>query len=181
MASRYLLDTSALLAHNRQEPGWPRVQALFEEDDSEILACSVSLTEFARRLRELGATEDEARRTVEDYLELLDEVVPVDESVAFTAFALGCALERRLPLVDSLIAAAAQGRSACLVHRDQHMEPIPADVVTQIDLNKESDRSQHPPTTQPPPPPPPPQTPAPRSPSGRRRSARRRGSSGSGG
>lgn len=179
MAARYLLDTSALIAHNRQEPGWPRVQALFEENDSEILACSVSLTEFARRLRDLGATVDEARRTVEDYLELLDEVVPVDEGVAFTAFALGCALEKRLPLVDALIAAAAQERSACLVHRDQHMEPIPADVVTQIDLAKEYDRAQHPPTT--PSPPPPPETPAPRSPSGRRRPARRRGSSGSGG
>src|SRR3954453_3144392 len=126
MAARYLLDTSALLAHNRQEPGWPRVQALFGEDDSEILACSVSLTEFARRLRELGATEDEARRTVEDYLELLDEGVAIDEKVAFIAFEIGCAVEKRLPLADSLIAAAAHGRGACLVHRDQHMESIPA-------------------------------------------------------
>jgi predicted nucleic acid-binding protein len=97
MASRYLLDTSALIAHNRQEPGWARVQALLEEKDSEILAASVSLTEFARRLLELGATVDEARGTVEDYLELLDEVVPVDEGVAFTAFAIGCSLEKRLP------------------------------------------------------------------------------------
>ena len=56
MALRFLLDTSALLAHSRQEPGWARVQALFEVGDSEILAASVSLTEFARRLRELGAT-----------------------------------------------------------------------------------------------------------------------------
>ncbi len=97
MASRFLFDTSALIAHNRQEPGWSRVQALFEENDSEILVASVSLTEFARRLRELGATEDEARRTVEDYLELLDEAVPVDEGVAFTAFEIGCAVEKRLP------------------------------------------------------------------------------------
>ncbi len=154
MASRYLLDTSALIAHNRQEPGWARVQALFEEDDSEILAASVSLTEFARRLRELGATADEARHTVEDYLELLDDVVPVDEGVAFTAFAIGCALEKRLPLVDALIAAAAQVRGACLVHRDQHMEPIPAGVVTQLDLAKESDSGEPPspgPTSSPPP------------------------------
>jgi PIN domain nuclease of toxin-antitoxin system len=77
MTLRFLLDTSALLAHSRQEQGWARVQALFEEGESEILAASVSLTEFARRLHELGATDDEARRTVEDYLELLDEVVPI--------------------------------------------------------------------------------------------------------
>jgi predicted nucleic acid-binding protein len=142
MASRYLLDTSALIAHSRQEPGWARVQALFEEEDSEILAASVSLTEFARRLRELGATVDEARSTVEDYLELLDAIVPIDEEVAFTSFAVGCALERRLPLVDALIVAAAQVRGACLVHRDQHMEPIPSEIVTQIDLAKEPDDSE---------------------------------------
>ena len=134
MASRFLFDTSALIAHNRQEPGWSRVQALFEENDSQILAASISLTEFARRLRELGATEDEARRTVEDYLELLDEVVPVDEGVAFTAFDIGCAVKKRLPLADALIAAAAHSRGACLVHRDQHMASIPHALVTQIDL-----------------------------------------------
>src|SRR3954447_26128299 len=118
MASRFLFDTSALIAHNRQEPGWARVQAIFEEGESEILIASVSLTEFARRLRELGATEAEARRTVEDYLELFDEVVPVDEGVAFIAFDIGCAVEKRLPLTDALIAAAAQRRGAHLVHRD---------------------------------------------------------------
>ncbi|HYX23759.1 MAG TPA: hypothetical protein VFC23_06365 [Thermoanaerobaculia bacterium] len=72
MALRFLLDTSALLAYNRQEQGWARVQELFEKDDSEILAASVSLTEFTRRR-----------------------------------------------------------------HRDQHMTPIPVDVVTQIDLATE--------------------------------------------
>ena len=56
----YVLDTSALLAHYRQETGWQPVQALFEADDTELILVSVSLTEFGRRLRELGATEDEA-------------------------------------------------------------------------------------------------------------------------
>jgi predicted nucleic acid-binding protein len=137
MALRFLLDTSALLAHSRQEPGWTQVQALFEGEDSEILAASVSLTEFARRLRELGATAEEARRTVEDYLELLDEVVSVDRGVAFAAFEIGCSLPKRLPLADALIAAAARERSARLVHRDQHMASIPADIVKQLDLSTE--------------------------------------------
>lgn len=134
---RFLLDTSALLAHSRQELGWARVQALFEEGDSEVLAASLSLTEFARRLRELGATAEEARRTVEDYRELLNEIVPVDERVAFTAFDIGCEMTERLPLADALIAAAARERGACLVHRDRHMAPIPASVVEQLDLSKE--------------------------------------------
>jgi predicted nucleic acid-binding protein len=90
MTPRFLLDTSALLAHWRQEPGWARVQALFEAGDSEILAARVSLAEFARRLCELGATAGEARRAAEDYMEALDELVPVDESVALAAFDIGC-------------------------------------------------------------------------------------------
>ncbi len=33
---RYLLDTSALLAHYRQENGGEMVQAMFEADEAEI-------------------------------------------------------------------------------------------------------------------------------------------------
>jgi predicted nucleic acid-binding protein len=71
---------------------------------------------------------------VEDYREVLDEIVPVDARVALTAFDIGCQVTQRLPLADALIAAAARERQACLVHRDQHMESIPASVVEQIDL-----------------------------------------------
>lgn len=139
MALRYLLDTSALLAHSRQEPGWERVQALFEDDSCEILAASPSLTEFARRLHVLGATVEQARRGAEDYRDLLDEIILVDERVAFAAFEIGCAMDERLPLVDALIAAAAREQSACLVHRDHHMAAIPASVLEQVDLSKQPD------------------------------------------
>jgi len=137
--ARFLLDTSALIAHIRQEPGWDRVQALFEAGDSEILAATVSLAELARRLRELGASAVEARQAAEDYMEALDELVPIDESVALAAFDIGCETAERLPLIDALIAAAARERSACLVHRDQHMAAISASVVEQIDLAIQSD------------------------------------------
>jgi predicted nucleic acid-binding protein len=113
---------------------------MFEDGESEVLAASVSLTEFARRLRELGATAEEARRTVEDYRELLDEIVSVDARMALTAFDIGCELAERLPLVDAWIAAAARERDACLVHRDQHMTHIPESVVEQIDLAMEPER-----------------------------------------
>lgn len=137
MPRRFLLDTSALLAHFRQEPGGELVQTLLEEDDAEILIASVSLSELARRLRELGATRAEARQTVEDYHELLDDVVPIDRDVALEAFEIGCETESRLPLVDALIAGAARERGACLVHRDGHMAAIPVALVEQIDLSKE--------------------------------------------
>jgi len=48
---RHLLDTSALLAHHRQERGWEMVQAAFEDDEAEIIMASISLPEFGRRLR----------------------------------------------------------------------------------------------------------------------------------
>lgn len=130
----YLLDTSALLAHHRQEPGWEQVQAIFTEDGAEIVIASVTLTEFARRMRELGASETEIRAILADYQMLFSAVVPVDGAVAWAAFELGCRTPERLPLVDALIAAAARLRGACLVHRDEHMAAIPAERVQQLYL-----------------------------------------------
>jgi predicted nucleic acid-binding protein len=136
---RYLLDTSALLAHYRQESGWEAVQALFETDEAEIIMASVSLTEFGRRLRDLGAPEAVVERTLADYQLLCTEVAPVDAAVALAAFTIGCRTPRRLPLVDALIAAVAQGRDALLVHRDEHMRAIPPDLLRQNDLGAPAD------------------------------------------
>lgn len=130
----YVLDTSALLAHHRQEAGWPAVQALFEADEAELILVSVSLAEFGRRLRELGATEEEAETVLASYQLLFGEVAPVDAAAARAAFVLGCRTPRRLPLVDALIAAVAQIKGATLVHRDDHMRAIPAELVRQQDL-----------------------------------------------
>ena len=102
----YLFDTSALLAHYRRESGWQQVQAIFDDDAADILLASVTLTEFARRLRELGASDAEARQTAEDYRLLVNDVVAIDDRLAFAAFDLARATPKRLPLVDSLIAAA---------------------------------------------------------------------------
>ena len=96
---RYLLDTSALLAHYRQEAGWQAVQALFEADETEIIAASVSLTEFGRRLRDLGATETEIDDILAAYQLLFSGVAAVDTAVARQAFVLGCRAPHRLPLV----------------------------------------------------------------------------------
>jgi predicted nucleic acid-binding protein len=128
---RYLLDTSVLLAHHRQEAGWEEVQALFQADGVELLAASVSLTELGRRIRELGANEDEVADILSSYQLLLTEVVAVDVSVARAAFVIGCHTPQRLPLIDALIAAAAQAKDAVLVHRDDRMRAIPVALVRQ--------------------------------------------------
>lgn len=135
---RYVLDTSALLAHHRQEAGWPTVQALFEADEAELILVSVSLTEFGRRLLELGATEEEAKAVLASYQLLFGEVAPVDAAAARAAFVLGCRTPRRLPMIDALIAAVAQIKGAALVHRDEHMRAIPAELIRQQDLGTAS-------------------------------------------
>jgi predicted nucleic acid-binding protein len=131
---RYLLDTSALLAHYRQETGWDEVQGLFEDDEAELMIASLSLTEFGRRLRELGAADSAVERVLSEYELLFNDVVALDTAVATAAFVIGCRTPRRLPLADALIAAAAQARDAVLVHRDEHMRPIPAELVRQREL-----------------------------------------------
>ncbi|MBA2592782.1 MAG: hypothetical protein H0U97_11205 [Gammaproteobacteria bacterium] len=61
-------------------------------------------------------------------------MIAVDEAIAWAAFQIGCRTSKRPPLVDALIAAAAQGRGGCLVHRDGHLAAMPLDLVEQIQL-----------------------------------------------
>jgi len=103
-----------------------------------LILVSVSLAEFGRRLCELGATEEEIEATLTSYQLLFEEIVPVDAASAQAAFVLGCRTPRRLPLVDALIAAVAQIKGAILVHRDEHMRSLPADLVSQQDLGTSS-------------------------------------------
>lgn len=130
----YLLDTSAVLAHLRGERGAERVQQLFEQDQNTLLLCSVTLAELARRLRALGASAEEAWQQISHYQEAVDDVVPVDESVAQESDRLSLAASARLPLVDAFIAAAACVRSAVLVHRDAHLREVAAAGLRQLDL-----------------------------------------------
>lgn len=136
----YLLDTSAVLAHVRNEPGAGLVQELFERDDFSVFLCSVSLAELARRLRDLGATPEEAWATIDGYRQAVDGVVPVDEVVARESDRILVQTPARLPLVDALIAAAASSRGAVLVHRDAHMRTIPTSHVRQLDLESTPSR-----------------------------------------
>lgn len=132
---RYLLETSALLAHYRQETGWDTVQTLFESAEIELIIASLTLAEFGRRLCELGSAEDEARETLASYQLLFSEVAAVDASVAMAASTIGCRATQRIPPIDTLIAAVAQSKQATLVHRDEHMRHVPIELVAQLDLS----------------------------------------------
>jgi predicted nucleic acid-binding protein len=130
----YLLDTSALIAHHRHEAGWEEVQALFADDDAGISIASVTLTEFGRRLRDFGADEAETAAILGDYQLLMTRVLAMDTAVALRALEIGLRTPARLPLIDALIAAAAQASDSVLVHRDPHMAAIPAKLVKQMQL-----------------------------------------------
>lgn len=134
MAARYLLDTSAILAHYREEAGWEAVQELFEDSEAEIVIAAPSLTEFSRRLHALGAKDDDIRLTVENYSLLFEKVIVIDGLVASAAYSLGRQSPERLPLIDALIAAAAQMDEAVLVHRDEYMATIPTELLQQLSL-----------------------------------------------
>lgn len=131
---RHLFDTSALLAHFRNEPGGAAVQALFEREDVVPLVSSITIAEFARRMRDLGADEPSIKEVLEFYVSMMDETVSVDASIAWESDRLQRATPTRLPLADALIAACATANKAVLVHRDAPMRSIPSDQVKQLDL-----------------------------------------------
>lgn len=132
-----VLDTSALLAHHRDEEGADRVQSLFDDSEIELLTASVSLTEFGRRMLELGASLEEVEKILADYKHLLDGVVPIDgNNIAMNALTLAAKASKRIPLVDALIAAVACQKQATLVHRDQHFENIPTTLLKMESLHK---------------------------------------------
>lgn len=132
---RFMLDTSALLAHYRSESGATTVQAIFEDGDADIFLASPILAEFARRLHDLGMDDQTVRETLDNYILLFTEIVPISATAAMDAYLIGRQTKQQLPLIDALIAAAAQSRDAVLVHRDAHMAAIPGDVIQQQRLD----------------------------------------------
>jgi predicted nucleic acid-binding protein len=128
--SAFLLDTSAILSHFRQETGWQRVQEIFE-GEADVLIAAPTLTELIRRLRELGFSSAEAQETTSTYRELVTNVEAIDATTALSAWRIIDQNHNRLPLIDALIAAAALERKAVLVHRDKHMAAIPSSLLAQ--------------------------------------------------
>ena len=132
--ARCLLDTSAVLAHFRNEAGAAQVQELIEDEGSEILLATPTLVELRRRLKELGAGARAVEDAVSGYVEMADEVISIDADAVQAAWEVSRGARRRVPLVDALIAGAARRATATLVHRDPHMASIPANLLTQVQL-----------------------------------------------
>lgn len=126
----HVLDTSAWIVHIQQEPGWELISSLLRSEVEQVGISVLSLVELHGRLRAFGR-EQEFEQIVEDYRDLLARIAPVDEAVARRAVSLREATAKRLPAMDSLIAATAAQHNATLVHHDGYFAALPGELVRQ--------------------------------------------------
>jgi predicted nucleic acid-binding protein len=130
---KYLLDSSAWLAHLFGEPGMDEVNQLFDDPHAEVSIAVLSIPEIYARMKALGRQAD--WRTVWDiYLPLFTQVIPTSEAIAHQAVSLRAATPERLPTIDGLIAATAVIQAMTLVHRDPHIAAIPSQFLQQLKL-----------------------------------------------
>ncbi len=126
----HLLDSSAFFAFFFDEPGRQRVEELLREPAVEMGLSVLTSIELWARLRAEGR-DIVFEQEWEDYLPLFERIVSVDLPLCLKAVELRRAATARLPTIDSLIAAAAVGYDAVLVHRDPHFKSIPGRLLKQ--------------------------------------------------
>ena len=73
MRDAYVLDTSALLAHYREEPGYELVERLLDEHEVRVHISAITLLELHNRLKELISDVKTRVEALAIYDELLAE------------------------------------------------------------------------------------------------------------
>ena len=134
MKKRYLIDTSALLAHLLQESGCEVVERLLETSGDKLAICILTWVELEIFLNRSAYTAKEKARILSIYRVALGSPLPVDEKVGREALAIREALGTRIPLTDLLIAACAKANGFNLVYRDKHLAGIPENLLGQLRL-----------------------------------------------
>ncbi len=130
----HLLDTSAILAHFLDEPGSDTVAELLAGGSERVALAAPSWAELARRLGELIPDAAEAHRIRLLYTRDLCAFIPLDEAAADAAVNIQRATFKRIPMIDTLIAGCAAAHDLILVHRDEHLDTIPAAQVAKLRL-----------------------------------------------
>ena len=136
---RYLLDTSAVLAHFFAEPGGLEVAELLKHGKEAVALAAPTWVELARKLDGLVSDAAEAERIFRHYTGTLCSLVPVNEAAALAAIRIHRASPIRLPMVDALIAGCAASAGLTLVHRDAHMDAIPTSELKRLRLPDKQD------------------------------------------
>ena len=134
MKSRYLLDTSALLAHLLQESGAEIVDHCLSSSSGGASICIITWVEFELFLKRCAFKERDRTQILSIYRNALTEPLPVDAKVGQAAIAIKQAVPNRIHLTDLLIAACAKAHGLQLVYRDKHIEGIPESLLMQIRL-----------------------------------------------
>jgi predicted nucleic acid-binding protein len=142
LKKRYLIDTSALLAHLLQESGYEVVERLLEASGDKLAICILTWVEFEIFLSRSGYTAKEKARILSIYRGALGNPLPVDEKVGREALVIREALGTRIPLTDLLIAACAKANGFQLVYRDKHLADIPEDLLGQLRLPAKEARTR---------------------------------------
>ena len=142
MKKRYLIDTSALLAHLLQESGSEVVEQLLEASGDKLAICILTWVEFEIFLSRSAYTAKEKARILSIYRAALGNPLPVDEKVGREALVIREALGARIPLTDLLIAACAKANGFILVYRDKHLADIPEDLLGQLRLPAKETRTR---------------------------------------
>jgi predicted nucleic acid-binding protein len=124
MASRWLLDTSAMLALRDNEAGAERVAALLRQvikGQAQVLACFMSRMEV---LSQVWKDEDERRARLADAQLQSLPILWVPTSAPLLERAAGIKACHPLSVADAWIAAAAQQEGAVLVHKDPAFQAV---------------------------------------------------------
>ena len=142
MKKRYIIDTSALLAHLLQESGCEVVERLLETSGDKLAICILTWVELEIFLNRSAYTAKEKARILSIYRVALGSPLPVDEKVGREALAIREALGTRIPLTDLLIAACAKANGFNLVYRDKHLADIPDNLLGQLRLPAKEARTR---------------------------------------
>ncbi len=134
MKPPFILDTSALLAHCLEAPGYDIVENILEQFPAQAHISAVTWLEFQIRLEEIHPEAEARREILACYAELLDDPVPVDKDTVSAALDIRRQAGPRIPNADAIIAATARLAGATLLHRDPHLSAIPTSVIKQIVL-----------------------------------------------
>lgn len=125
MTQLFVLDSFALLAMFKAEPGGPRVRELLEEADrvgTRDVMASVNLGEvFYKTIRQFDLGR--AQQILSDVRQLPIDVVDIDEQLALDAAVIKGTY--RISYADCIAAALAQRLGAILVTGDRGFEQIP--------------------------------------------------------
>jgi ribonuclease VapC len=124
MSSRWLLDTSALLALRDDEDGAERVALLLQSaqgGESRCLVCFMSRMEMLYRVWK-DESERHARLADAQLQSLPITWVPCSDALLVQAAAIKAC--HALSLADAWIAAAAQREGAVLVHKDPEFSAL---------------------------------------------------------